>query len=119
MLWAGQSQGRYLKKPKHLRQQTNAIGKGMSDKERIKKAIDFAVQYGSIDGAHHKTWVIDQMVRALTSCPMIEGEAKDYYGTLFTYKEQGESDEYKKLVADAKAGEDGPETYSWDEGICP
>lgn len=26
---------------------------------------------------------------------------------------------YAKLVQDAKAGEDGPETYAWDEGIGP
>ena len=32
---------------------------------RISKAIDLAVQWGGIDGGHHKTWVIDQMVRAL------------------------------------------------------
>ena len=63
--------------------------------ERAKHAIDFAVKYGGIDGAHHKTWVIDQMVRLLTAS------------------------EYETIVAAAKAGEDGPETYSWDEGIAP
>ena len=33
--------------------------------ECIEKAIDLAVQYGGIDGDHHKAWGIDQMVRAL------------------------------------------------------
>ena len=28
-------------------------------------AIGIAARYGMIDGAHHKQWVIDQMVRAL------------------------------------------------------
>jgi hypothetical protein len=63
--------------------------------ERIEKAIDLAVRYGGIDGEHHKTWVIDQMVRALAG------------------------DGYDEIVRDAKAGEDGPETYSWDVGIAP
>lgn len=35
------------------------------DKE-IEKALEIAFQYGQIDGDHHKTWVIDQMVRILT-----------------------------------------------------
>jgi len=63
--------------------------------ECIEKAIDLAVQYGGIDGDHHKAWVIDQMVRALAG------------------------DRYEQIVADAKDGEDGPGTYSWDEGIAP
>jgi hypothetical protein len=58
-------------------------------------ALKIARQYGGNDGAHHKTWVIDQMVRALTG------------------------KRYKKFVTQAKAGEDGPETYGWDEGIAP
>lgn len=33
--------------------------------ERINDAIMIALRYGGIDGAHHKSWVIDQMVRAL------------------------------------------------------
>jgi hypothetical protein len=58
-------------------------------------ALDIAFQYGGIDGAHHKTWVIDQMVRALTG------------------------DGYEQWVINARDGEDGPETYDWDEGITP
>lgn len=64
-------------------------------RQRIREAIDIAVQYGGIDGAHHKTWVIDQMVRMLAG------------------------DDYEAVVANAKAGEDGPDTYGWDEGIAP
>lgn len=58
-------------------------------------ALKLAARYGNTDGYHHKTWVIDQMVRALTG------------------------KRYKKFVAKTKAGEDGPETYGWDEGIAP
>lgn len=67
----------------------------MTEAEKIKAAIELAVQYGGIDGAHHKTWVIDQMVRILAG------------------------DDYEKTVAEACDGEDGPETYEWDCGIAP
>ena len=33
--------------------------------ENMNKAIELGVQYGGIDGAHHKDWVIDQMIRVL------------------------------------------------------
>jgi len=32
---------------------------------RITLAINIATEHGMIDGAHHKQWVIDQMLRAL------------------------------------------------------
>ncbi len=58
-------------------------------------ALDIALRYGQIDGGHHKMWVIDQMVRALTG------------------------NSYEAWVAEACDGEDGPDTYEWDEGIAP
>lgn len=91
----------------------------MTEKERIEKAIKLAVQYGGIDGDHHKSWAIDQMVRALTGCPTVSKEAIDSAGTSYSYDAQGESDEYAELVASAKDGEDGPDTYDWDCGIAP
>jgi hypothetical protein len=63
--------------------------------EKIASALEIAKQCGGIDGAHHKDWVIDQMVRALTG------------------------DNYVQFVADACSGDDGPDTYTWDEGIAP
>jgi hypothetical protein len=62
--------------------------------ERIEKALDMA-GYGAFDGAHHKMWAIDQMVRILTG------------------------DGYDAWVKDYCAGEDGPSTYEWDTGIAP
>lgn len=62
---------------------------------RVSEALDVALCCGGIDGGHHKAWVIDQMVRALAG------------------------DGYAAWVAAARDGEDGPETYSWDEGIAP
>lgn len=32
----------------------------------VQEALDLAWSYGQIDGDHHRLWVIDQMVRALT-----------------------------------------------------
>jgi hypothetical protein len=67
----------------------------MMDAERIEKAIELAVEYGGIDGDHHKAWVIDQMVRVLPG------------------------DQYEQVVAEAREGEDGPQTYGWNVGIAP
>lgn len=63
--------------------------------EQVRVAREIARDYGSIDGSHHKMWVIDQMVRALTG------------------------DDYAAWVAEHNDGEDGPDTYEWDEGIAP
>lgn len=62
---------------------------------KINAALNIARQYASTDGAHHKQWVIDQMCRALT------GEG------------------YDAFVAQAKNGEEGPNTYQWHTGIAP
>lgn len=63
--------------------------------DRINEAINLAVRYGSIDGDHHKAWVIDGMIRALAG------------------------GEYDRIVAEACNGEDGPNTDEWDIGISP
>lgn len=63
--------------------------------ERIEAALDVISRHGSTDGAHHKQWVIDQVVRALTG------------------------HKYDEWVAAQKAGDDGPETYEWEEGTPP
>lgn len=74
------------------------------DTQRIAAALAVAMTYGATDGAHHKQWVIDLMVRALTGCPA---------GGL------DESEEYKQWVEQFEDGEDGPLTYEWDTGIAP
>ena len=68
---------------------------GQTDEQRIANAITVAFEYGWIDGAHHKAWVIDQMLRILSG------------------------DKYSNIIADACDGEDGPNTYEWDIGIAP
>lgn len=67
--------------------------------ERIKKALAIAWDYGQIDGAHHKMWTIDQMVRVLC----------------------GSKEEYEKWVnayTEPLSDEDG-DYYEWDTGIAP
>lgn len=91
----------------------------MGTKKRIEEALAVAMRYGGIDGDHHKAWVIDQMVRALTGCPIVRREAKDYRGQPYVFDDYGKSDEYKTFVAAARDGEDGPETYEWREGTPP
>ncbi len=58
---------------------------------KIEKALNLAFELGQVDGAHHKAWVIDQMVRALTG------------------------DDYERWVSDyCENGE-----YEWDRGVGP
>ena len=61
----------------------------------VYKALEIAYNYGSIDGDHHKMWVIDQMVRALTG------------------------DEYEEWVSEFCLEDGDPHAYEWDEGIAP
>ena len=67
----------------------------MTSEQKIVAALDIAISYGQIDGAHHKAWTIDQIVRALTG------------------------EDYDRVIAEACDGEDGPDTYGWDVGIAP
>lgn len=68
----------------------------MTDKYKIEKALEIAFNHGQTDGAHHKAWVIDQMVQALTG------------------------DEYPEWVAEYEGDpEDGAHHYTWDKGIAP
>lgn len=87
--------------------------------DRRKQALALIVKSGGHDGDHHKAWVLDQVCRILTGCPIVKKTAQDCYGKDYEYDALGESDEYKELVRDARAGEDGPNTHSWDEGIPP
>jgi hypothetical protein len=66
---------------------------------RIRVALDTAERYGGIDGAHHKQWVISQMVRALL------GSDQEYGKWLEEQKEEPEDEDWG--------------AYEWDEGIAP
>jgi hypothetical protein len=73
--------------------------KDPTPEERIQKALEIIMSYGGTDGAHHKAWVLDQIVRALV--PDYEAWVKRY-----EYGDDGE-------------GEDGEKIYEWDPGIPP
>jgi hypothetical protein len=96
----------------------NALDVPPSQKQ-ADEALDVAVRYGGIDGDHHKRWVIDQMIRALTGCPLVATTGVDVNGKTYSFDVRGESPAYLALVRDACAGEDGPDTYSWDVGVAP
>lgn len=70
---------------------------------KIQNALQIIQRFGSIDGSHHKTWVVDQVVRMLLGSSL-EGE---------------ETPEYLEWVKNMKNGEDGCDTYDWDVGIAP
>jgi hypothetical protein len=76
---------------------TVLISNEESDSDRIEKALEVAFRCGQIDGDHHKLWVIDQMVRALTGNGY-DAWVKEYQGELT------EDDEYG---------------YVWETGIAP
>ena len=57
--------------------------------------VSTIIPYGQIDGDHHKTWVIDQIVRQLIG-----------------YK-------YDIFIKAVKYGKDGQDTYEWRTGIAP
>lgn len=80
---------------------------------RIDKALDYALN-AVFDGAHHKSWVIDQMVRALTGCPPTQQTATDAYGKPYTLEAQGESTGYIVFIERASNGDPA---YAWDPGI--
>jgi len=65
------------------------------EQQRIDRAIELAFRFGGTDELHHLQWVVDQMVRELAGS------------------------RYDQIVAEAKAGEDGENTYAWHVGIAP
>jgi len=82
-------------------------------------ALYFIESYGGIDGAHHKQWLIDQVARILNGAAIEIVEARWDGGTSEYRIRVVASDKYAAWVKWMKAGEDGPETYTWDEGIAP
>lgn len=64
--------------------------------DRGERAVRLAIQYGQIDGEHHRLWVIDQMVRALLG----NHRADETYTEMVTQYEKDRE-------------------YSWDTGTAP
>ena len=64
-------------------------------KKELIKLLKIVWQYAQIDGAHHKMWVIDQMLRVLLG-----------------------QDKYGKFIESYETP-DGEDYYTWDVGIVP
>ena len=65
-------------------------------RKRIAKALEIARDFGQIEGDHHRLWVIDQMVRALTG------------------------NNYDQWVSHVSANPFDPSMpYDWETGIAP
>lgn len=63
--------------------------------KKLKQIRELIEKYGEIDGAHHKQWVLTEIIKLLVP-------------------------DFDAWNVEMQAGEDGPETYSpWDEGIAP
>ena len=91
--------------------------KGYTEKDW---ALYFIERYGQYDGGHHKQWTLDQIVRVLKGTPVIIVQASWDNGQKEWRVATGKpSKEYKKWVKDMCKGEDGPNTYEYDEGIAP
>ena len=85
-------------------------------------ALHFIEIYGGIDGEHHKQWLIDQLARILNGASMRVVEARWDDGHAEYRINVDASDKYTAWVKEMKAGEDGPETYTWetwDDGVPP
>lgn len=69
----------------------------MTQTSVVQGSIDLIIQYGQIDGAHHKMWVLDQVLRKLAG------------------------DQYTQLVKESEGDPDDEDNYygEWDTGIAP
>ncbi len=67
----------------------------MEANEQVDKARELILEWGGIDGGHHKQWLLDQVLRVLTQ------------------------NGYAEILIEWEKGDEGPHTYSWDVGIAP
>jgi hypothetical protein len=58
--------------------------------------VNLISEWGAIGGEHHKQWLLDQILRNILSQTL-----------------------YEQWVREWEDGEEGPDTYTWDEGIAP
>ena len=68
----------------------------------VANAMSILEEFGQTKGEDQKAWVIDQVTRALLGCT-----------------DGIETEEYLEFVEDFEDGSEGPDTYTWSEGIAP
>lgn len=81
----------------------------------------FIEQYGQIDGAHHKSWVLDMVARILNDCPIEIKKASWSNGNVeWRVSVEIKSTKYLVWVEEMKGEKDenGDFEYSYDDG-CP
>lgn len=92
-----------------------------SPERRIARALEIGFTYSQVDGAHHKDWAIDQMVRALCGAE-IERVDVEKANSSYSYEQQGESQEYNDFIVSYRGEWDeewGCYEYSWNKGTPP
>ena len=78
---------------------------GSTSCKRCDAVLDIIHQYGGEDGAHHKQWVLDQVLRAILG--------DKYEAWIHEFEFEPSDTEH-----DDERGEDG-RLYEWDTGITP
>lgn len=86
-------------------------------------ALYYIQCYGGIDGAHHKDWVLDQVVRVLKGTPVLLKKAEwDNHEPEIRFTTGEPTQEYHDWV-DMVCGpydeEEEEYEYEYDEGIAP
>lgn len=83
----------------------------------------FIEKNGRNGAPHHMAWLIDQIAQLHKGVqPVIrlaEWENDQGYHQEWRVSLGEETDEYRQWVKEMKAGEDGANTYAYDQGIAP
>lgn len=86
-------------------------------------ALEYIMQFGGIDGDHHKAWVLDQVARVLHGTPVICEEARWDNGETDIVFSTGEpTQSYHDWVLECRGEYDEDEEeyeYDYDPGIAP
>lgn len=76
---------------------------------------EYIIKYGSINGSHHKDWVMDQCIRIWTGSKVVVKEARWENGEKeLRIDIKNITKKYKKMVKDIE--EQG---WEWNSGIAP
>jgi hypothetical protein len=83
-------------------------------------ALHYILKYGGIDGAHHKTWVLDQVARILHGAKITVRIAKWESGLQEHRHSVGTCKEYEEWVEESLERDgDGEPKYDYDVGRAP